>query len=65
LKDLWAAGDKGPTALAGVSLDLKAGEILGIAGVSGNGQKELAEVISGLRRVTKGQILLNGKTSPT
>ena len=62
LQNLWAASDKGPTALAGVSLNVKAGEILGIAGVSGNGQKELAEVISGLRRVTKGQILLNGKT---
>jgi general nucleoside transport system ATP-binding protein len=62
IKDLWAAGDKGPTALAGVSLDVKAGEILGIAGVSGNGQKELAEAISGLRKATKGQILLDGKT---
>jgi general nucleoside transport system ATP-binding protein len=63
VKDLWAAGDKGPTALAGVSLDVKAGEILGIAGVSGNGQKELAEAISGLRRATKGQVVLNGKTT--
>jgi general nucleoside transport system ATP-binding protein len=62
LRDVWAPGDKGPTALAGASLDVKAGEILGIAGVSGNGQKELAEAISGLKTVTKGQILLNGKT---
>ena len=46
----------------GVTLDLKAGEIVGIAGVSGNGQKELAEVISGLRKVTRGQILLNENT---
>jgi simple sugar transport system ATP-binding protein len=62
LRDVWALGDRGPTALAGVSLDLKAGEIVGIAGVSGNGQKELAETISGLRKVAKGQVLLNGKT---
>lgn len=61
LKDVCAPGDKGPAALAGVSLDVKDGEIVGIAGVSGNGQKELAEVISGLRKATKGQILLNGK----
>jgi len=61
LKDVWAFGDKGPTALAGVSLDVKAGEILGIAGVSGNGQKELAEAVSGLRKTAKGQVLLNGK----
>jgi simple sugar transport system ATP-binding protein len=62
LRDVWASGDKGPTALAGVSLDVKAGEIVGIAGVSGNGQKEMAEAISGLRRVAKGQIFLNSKT---
>jgi general nucleoside transport system ATP-binding protein len=62
LKDVWASGDKGPTALSGVSLDVKAGEIVGIAGVSGNGQKELADAVSGLKRVSKGQILLKGKT---
>ena len=61
LKDVWVPGDKGPTALAGVSLDVKAGEIVGIAGVSGNGQRELAEAISGLRKVAKGQVLLNDK----
>ena len=61
LEDVWAVGDKGPTALAGVSLDVKAGEIVGIAGVSGNGQRELAEAISGLRKVAKGRVLLNGK----
>lgn len=62
LNNVWASGDKGPAALEGVSLDLKAGEIVGIAGVSGNGQKELAEVISGLRKVDKGQVILNDKT---
>ena len=62
LKNVWVAGDQGPTALAGVSLDVKAGEIVGIAGVSGNGQKELAEAVSGLRKVAQGQVLLNGRT---
>jgi simple sugar transport system ATP-binding protein len=62
LKDVWALGDRGPTALAGFSLDVKTGEIVGIAGVSGNGQRELAEAISGLRKVDRGHILLNDKT---
>ncbi|SMB93265.1 nucleoside ABC transporter ATP-binding protein [Thermanaeromonas toyohensis ToBE] len=61
LKEVWAPSDKGTPALRGISLEVKQGEILGIAGVSGNGQKELAEVISGLRKVTRGQILLEGK----
>jgi general nucleoside transport system ATP-binding protein len=61
LKDVWAPGDRGPNALAGVSLDVKAGEIVGIAGVSGNGQRELAEVVSGLRKVLKGEVLLNAR----
>jgi general nucleoside transport system ATP-binding protein len=63
MRDVWAVGDKGPKALTGVSLDVRAGEIVGIAGVSGNGQRELAEVISGLRKASKGQILLNGKAT--
>jgi ABC-type uncharacterized transport system ATPase subunit len=62
LKDVQAAGDKGPAALKGVSLDVKAGEIVGLAGVSGNGQKELAEVVAGLRKATGGQIVLDGKS---
>lgn len=61
LKEVWAPSDKGTPALRGISLEVRQGEILGIAGVSGNGQKELAEVISGLRKVTRGQILLEGK----
>ncbi|TGE38600.1 ABC transporter ATP-binding protein [Desulfosporosinus fructosivorans] len=61
LQDVFAHGDKGTEALAGVSLTIREGEILGIAGVSGNGQKELAEVIAGLRKLSKGRISLNGK----
>jgi general nucleoside transport system ATP-binding protein len=41
---------------------VRAGEILGIAGVAGNGQRELAEVITGLRRAVSGQVRLNGET---
>jgi len=58
IKDLEVAGDKGTLALKGISLTVGAGEILGIAGVSGNGQKEFAEAVSGLRRVVKGDISL-------
>jgi simple sugar transport system ATP-binding protein len=60
IADLWADSDKpGIPALRSVALDLRAGEILGIAGVSGNGQRELAEVIAGLRRPTRGHIYLD------
>ncbi len=61
LKDICAQSDRDTTALKDVNLEVYAGEILGVAGVSGNGQKELAEVINGLRPTTKGQILLEGE----
>jgi len=61
VRDLWAMGDRGLPALKGISLSLRQGEILGIAGVAGNGQRELAEVITGLRRATKGKVLIGGK----
>jgi simple sugar transport system ATP-binding protein len=57
---LSAMGDRGTEALKAVSLEVRRGEILGIAGVSGNGQRELAEVISGLRNATAGSIDLAG-----
>ncbi len=60
LKDVCAQSDRGTPALNKVNLEVHAGEILGVAGVSGNGQKELAEVITGLRPVTGGEILLEG-----
>jgi simple sugar transport system ATP-binding protein len=60
LKGVWAEGDRGVPALRDVSLTVRAGEILGIAGVSGNGQRELAEVIAGLRPPTRGQIAIDG-----
>jgi simple sugar transport system ATP-binding protein len=48
-------------ALNGVSLQVHAGEILGLAGVAGNGQRELSQVITGLRECTQGRVLLNGE----
>ncbi len=55
-----ALNDTGVLALDNVSLTLQAGEILGIAGVAGNGQTELAEVLTGMRKVTGGKVLLQG-----
>jgi simple sugar transport system ATP-binding protein len=59
VRDVRARNDRDLEALHGVSLDLRAGEIVGIAGVAGNGQTELAEVITGLRHCT-GSIRVNG-----
>jgi general nucleoside transport system ATP-binding protein len=56
---LHARGDNGTEMLRGVSLDVHAGEIVGLAGVSGNGQRELAECLAGLRKHTSGSIVLN------
>jgi simple sugar transport system ATP-binding protein len=55
-----ALDEKGHPALKEVSFQIHGGEILGIAGVAGNGQREIAEVITGLRKVTGGQITING-----
>ncbi|MBI3536312.1 MAG: ABC transporter ATP-binding protein [Chloroflexi bacterium] len=55
-----ADNDKNLPALRDVSLQVHAGEILGIAGVAGNGQSELAHVITGLRALTRGKIFVNG-----
>jgi ABC-type uncharacterized transport system ATPase subunit len=60
LRDLHATSDRETPALRGVDLEISAGEIMGLAGVSGNGQRELAEVITGLRPATQGQVLLEG-----
>jgi simple sugar transport system ATP-binding protein len=53
--------DRGVKALDGLSFELRAGEIFGIAGVDGNGQKELVEVLTGLAKPTSGDVLLKGK----
>jgi ABC-type uncharacterized transport system ATPase subunit len=59
--DLCADDDLGLPALRGVSLVLRQGEILGIAGVAGNGQRELTETIAGTRPTTKGSVEMGGK----
>jgi general nucleoside transport system ATP-binding protein len=59
LKDVHAENDKGLHALNGISLDVRAGEIVGLAGVAGNGQRELAQVITGLRKCTRGKVILS------
>jgi simple sugar transport system ATP-binding protein len=61
VNSLWAQGDRGGDALRGIDLTLRAGEILAIAGVAGNGQRELAETITGMRTPTRGEIVLGGK----
>ena len=61
VKDLEALASDEEPALEGVSFTIREGEILGFAGISGNGQSELAEVITGLRKATKGQVIIYGK----
>lgn len=60
IRDLTASNEKRLPALRDVSLEVRAGETLGIAGVAGNGQRELAEVITGLRPAVSGSVLLDG-----
>lgn len=60
VRGLQVLDDRGVLAVAGVSLTVHAGEILGIAGVQGNGQTELVEALTGLRRAVAGRIALQG-----
>ena len=61
IEELAAKDDLGVPALRQVSLQVHAGEIVGVAGVQGNGQTELVEVITGLRHATGGQVRIGGK----
>jgi len=60
VKDVHAENDKGLPSLRGLSLNVRGGEIVGIAGVAGNGQIELSQVIASLRKCTSGEVFLNG-----
>jgi len=60
VKDVHAENDKGLPSLRGLSLNVREGEIVGIAGVAGNGQIELSQVIAGMRLCKQGEVLLNG-----
>ncbi len=60
IKNLIKINEMGKTVLDGVSLDIRAGEVVGIAGVEGNGQSELSDVLSGLGIFSSGEVSING-----
>ncbi len=60
IKDLEVLDDRKILTVKGVSLEVRSGEILGVAGVEGNGQRELVEAICGMRNRVKGEVLVNG-----
>ena len=62
---LSARGDRGVDALRDVSVSVRAGEVVGVAGVAGNGQRELAEVLTGMRPLTAGTIRVAGQPLPS
>jgi simple sugar transport system ATP-binding protein len=62
VEDLHVVDDRGLPAVRGVSFHVRAGEIVGIAGVDGNGQSELIEAITGLRRPESGQVTVGGQS---
>lgn len=61
VKDLKAKDSRGVNVLKGVSFNVQSGEIFGIAGVAGNGQSELVEVITGIRKCYSGKIIFDGE----
>jgi len=58
---LWCESHRATTTLKGIDLSVRAGEIVAVAGVAGNGQLELAEAIAGLRRATQGSVRVGGR----
>jgi general nucleoside transport system ATP-binding protein len=61
VENAHAENDRGVPALRGLSLQIRAGEVLGVAAVAGNGQSELAQVITGLRHCDRGRVVINGQ----
>jgi len=61
LEGLWAEGDRGAPAVREVSLVVRSGEVVAVAGVAGNGQRELAETIAGMRPATEGEVRVRGR----
>lgn len=61
VQNIHVTGDKGLVAVKNVSFDLHKNEIFGVAGVAGNGQRELAEAITGIRSIDSGKVLINGR----
>ena len=62
IKDLVVNENRGVPAVKNLSLDVRAGEIIGIAGIDGNGQTELVQAITGLRKVKSGDITIKGES---
>ena len=60
VRDLHGVDYRGVEILKGLNLQVRRGEILGIAGIDGNGQTEMVEILTGLRKATKGEVLVNG-----
>ncbi len=60
VENLVVKENRGLEAVKNLSLEVRAGEVLGIAGIDGNGQSELLQAITGLRKVESGKVLLNG-----
>jgi simple sugar transport system ATP-binding protein len=58
MEDVWADDDRKLPALRGVNLQVRGGEVVGVAGIDGNGQRELAEALIGIRQVKRGSIYL-------
>jgi len=56
LKDVWVKGDRGDDAVRGVSLRLEPGEVVGLAGVDGSGQRELFQALVGVRKIERGDV---------
>jgi general nucleoside transport system ATP-binding protein len=61
MEDVVVLDDRGQVAVDGVSLEVRAGEVLGVAGVQGNGQTELVEAVTGLRPIEAGRVVAGGK----
>jgi len=61
LEGVWTQGDRGDAVVRGASLVVRAGEIVAVAGVAGNGQRELAETIAGMRAPTEGSVRIGAK----
>jgi simple sugar transport system ATP-binding protein len=61
VRNIHVTGDKGLVAVKNVSFDLYKNEIFGVAGVAGNGQRELAEAITGIRAIDSGKVLINNR----
>jgi simple sugar transport system ATP-binding protein len=61
VEDVWVKSDRGSDAVRGVSFEVRAGEILGVAGIEGSGQVELTEALAGVRAAARGRVVIDGR----